>query len=254
MNDRLKRTFSQIQAEEELKKSTREFLVKKTQGYAKTIKNQYRSYVAACASLLFILIGGHWLYFTPIVEISLDINPSIELSLNRLERLISVNGLNDDGLELTNTLDIKFKKYTDAINQILGSENIANLMSNNEIMTITVTGPEGTKSEKVLLEIEACTVKHNNTYCYFAHSEDVAAAHELGLSYGKYRALLEIQTLDPDISHEEIHDMTMREIHDLIDDLSKDNEREQLTDGYGDRYHGFGGGHGGHGNEKHGHC
>ncbi|MEY8338797.1 hypothetical protein AALB16_12380 [Lachnospiraceae bacterium 62-35] len=254
MNDKLKEIFNQIQAEEELKNSTRAFLAQKTQGYTRTIsaKHQYRIYTTACICILFILIGAHWLYFTPTAEISMDINPSIELSINRFDQVISANGYNDDGLELAHALDVKFINYTDAIEQILSNKNIAALLSNNEIMTITVTGPNRTRSSKILSGIEACTAEQRNTYCYFASSEEVAAAHEMGLSYGKYRAFLEVQILDPSITPEIIQDMTMREIHNLIHNLSNGKENETLLDdNRGYRHRGLSSGHRGkEGNER----
>ena len=33
---------------------------------------------------------GHWLYFEPTAEISIDINPSLELELNRFNHVLSV--------------------------------------------------------------------------------------------------------------------------------------------------------------------
>lgn len=244
MNNTLKEIFNQIQAEDELKNSTRVFLTKKTEGYTKvkTKRRKYYVYVAACACLLFMLFGGHWIYFTPIAEISIDINPSIELGVNRFDQVISVNDFNEDGRELSNALDAKYKNYTDVIEQILNDDTITTLLSDNEVMTITVTGSDGLQSDKILSEVEACTAEHKNTYCYFASSQEVATAHEMGLSYGKYRAFLEVQLLDPNITAEVIQGMTMREIRELIDSLSTDSEKEDTT------YNNCGNGHHGHGN------
>ena len=54
----------------------------------------------------------------------------------------------------------------------------------------------------------------------YTHSEEVEKAHESGLSYGKYKAFLELQKLDPTITVEEIQSMTMREIRERISQLS----------------------------------
>lgn len=56
-----------------------------------------------------------------------------------------------------------------------------------------------------------------NAYCYYARSDEVREAHELGLSYGKYRAYCEYRALDPSITVEEVQRMTMRELRDAID-------------------------------------
>lgn len=230
MNNKLKDAFGQIQAEESLKNSTKTFLAQKTQGYSKGVKRPFHVCAAACLCLILLLIGGQWIYFTPTSAISIDINPSLELGINRFDRVISVNGLNDDGQALANVLDIKFKNYTDAINLILENENITFLLSNDEIMTITVTGPDESQSAEILSDIEVCTSEHKNTYCHYSPPAEVSAAHESGLSCGKYRAFLELQAFDPNITPEAIQGMTMREIRDLIDSLSTDTENETSSD------------------------
>lgn len=228
MNNTLKGLFSQIKAEEDLKDRTRLFLENKTNGYTKVKiqKRTYQLYAAACVCLLFMLFGGHLLYFTPVARISIDINPSIEMGVNRFGQIIFVDDFNEDGKELSNVLDVKYKNYTDAIEQILNNDTIAALMSNNEVMTITVVGPDESQSAKILSWVEACTAKQTNTYCYFARSEEVAAAKEMGFSCGKYRAFLELQHLDPNIAPETVLGMTMREIQELIDSLSDGSEND----------------------------
>lgn len=255
MKDELKGIFGQIQAEEELKDSTKAFLRKKTREYTQVNAGKRKYYVPAaiCVCLLFLLAGGHWLYFVPTAEISIDINPSIELGINRFDQVISVNHFNEDGAELSNALDVKFKNYTEAIEQILNDDRIVTLLSDNEIMTITVAGSDGTQSAEILSEVEACTAHHRDTYCYFVSSEEIAGAHETGLSYGKYRAFLELQLLDPYITPETVQNMTMREIRELTESLSTGGEKE--TAPYNERgtgNHGHGNGYrGGRGKKEH---
>lgn len=246
MNNRFKEIFGQIQAEEELKNHTRVFLEQKTQGYTGVkAEKRYPLYAAVCACLLFVLFGGYWLYFTPTAKISIDINPSIELSVNRFDQVISVNDFNEDGQEFSSALNVKYRTYTDAIEQILKNDIIVELLSHDEVMTITVAGPDGLQSEKILSGIKACTAEQNNTYCYSASSEEFAAAHEMGLSCGKYRAFLELQALDPNITPQTVQGMTMREIRDLVDSLSAGGEKDSSSySGRGNRHHRHGGGHG----------
>lgn len=61
---------------------------------------------------------GSWLYFTPTAAISIDINPSIELEVNRFGRVLSVTGYNDDGRVLADSLPIKHLGYADAAEQV----------------------------------------------------------------------------------------------------------------------------------------
>lgn len=228
MNDKIKEAFDQVQAEDALKDKTKAYIFQKTHGYHRARTVNYKPLVAALACIVLLVIGGQWLYFTPTVAISIDINPSVELGVNRFNRIISLEGYNDDGEELVDSLDVKFMDYTEAVNQIIESEDIASLLSNDEVLTIAVVGSDNAQSEEVLSNIQACTSEKNNIYCYYARSEEVEAAHEAGLSYGKYRAYLELQKLDPAVTVDDIKNMTMREIRDRIDELS--NGEEGQTD------------------------
>ncbi len=129
---------------EELKNNTRTFLAKKTREYKKAGIIKYRRLVSAAVCLLFLLLGGRWLYFTPTATISIDINPSIELGINRFDRVISVNSYNDDGQDLADSLKIRFADYTSAVQQIMDNKDISALLSGDGVMTIVITGPTAT--------------------------------------------------------------------------------------------------------------
>ncbi|MDE5587613.1 MAG: hypothetical protein K2J60_00525 [Acetatifactor sp.] len=164
MNKKIKETFEQIRADEKLKDRTKAFLAHKTKGYTDTPKRHLYLYAAVCACLLFLLIGGPLLYFTPTSVISIDINPSLELNVNRFDRIISVNGLNADGRELAAAIDLRFQDYRNALKQLLDDERVIALLSIDEILTITVTGPDETQSVRIFSEIETYTSEHRNTY------------------------------------------------------------------------------------------
>lgn len=247
MNDTFKELFKPIQAEEKLKNQTIAFLEQRTQRYTRTIikPHKYPLYATVCICFLFMLFGGHWLYFTPTAQISIDINPSIEMSINRFDQVIDINDFNEDGRKLADSLNIKYMNYADAVEQILNNDTITALLSNNEIMTITVIGPDGQQSAKILSGVETCTEEWRNTYCFFASSEEVADAHGMGLSCGKYRAFLELQLLAPNITPEAVQEMTMREIRDLIDRLSADSENNPSSyDNWQNGHYGHCGGYG----------
>lgn len=139
MNDKIRQAFDQVQAENELKDKTKDFIFQKTKGYKQEKTANFKYLASAFACVAFLLIGGYWLYFTPTVQISIDINPSVELGVNRFNRIISFESYNDDGKELTDSLDIKFMDYSEAVNKIIDSEEILTLLENNEVMTIPLS-------------------------------------------------------------------------------------------------------------------
>ena len=225
MNDPLKEAFDQIHAEEELKEKTRAYLREQTRNYQRTRSFSYRPLLSAAACLLLLVCLGLWrVYFTPVSVISIDINPSLELELNRFDRVLSVEGYNEDGQALADSLDLRFLNYQEALEQVLSSDTVVSCLAQNEYLSIAVVDDNTQRQETLLAGVQACTAGHGQTHCYAADSTDLEAAHHLGLSYGKYQAYLELQALDPDITPQEVQNMTMREIRQLIADLSASSE------------------------------
>jgi hypothetical protein len=71
---------------------------------------------AACLVLLAGVAAGT--YYTPTRYVSLDVNPSIEYKVNMYNRVISAKGVNDDGTEIIDGIQLgklKNKKITDAV-------------------------------------------------------------------------------------------------------------------------------------------
>lgn len=231
MMPRIKEAFDKICAEDELKARTRAFLIQKTNGYTKGCVQNFQRLAAIAACFLSLLAGSYWIYFIPTAEISIDVNPSIELGINRFDQVVSVKGRNDDGKELADSLHLRFTNYTEAIHRTLESKKIVALLSDDETVTIAVIGADEERCARMLSNIESCTAGRKNTYCYLTHSDQVAAAHEMGLSYGKYSAFLELQALDPNITSEEIQDMSMREILNRINVQSPNHENMTQEDG-----------------------
>lgn len=256
MEHKIREAFDSIHAEENLKETTRTFLLEQTNEYGEKASRKfaYRRAVPVLLSLFLLVIGfgGYRIYFTPTSVISIDMNPSLELGVNRFDRVISVEGFQEEGKALAASLSIRHMEYIEALEEIMANERVIEGLSEDEILTISVIGNGGEQNQKMLATIEASTAGHKNTYCYYADTEDVKEAHHTGISYGKYRAFLEVQALDPDITTEDIQEMTMREIHDLTDDHSsgchdhiqdvESSEQEGQTSGAEDE---AGSGHGG---------
>ena len=223
MNEKIiKEAFHQVKAGEELKNHTKQFVYDKTKGYSKrhTYKFRYALIPVACVLMLFI---GYQMYFTPTLAISIDINPSIEMEVNRFDKVIAINGYNEDGEELLSQInDVKYMNYADAVNQIIENKEISTLLSNDEIMIISIIGDDDEQSLRILSDIEAYTSKDTNIHCYHGYYEELDEANELGLSYGKYHAYQKLRSLNINISIEEVRSMSMREIHDLLESYSQD--------------------------------
>ncbi len=244
MDDRIRKALEGIRAEEELKAHTETYLLEYMR--KKQSRKVWRHFVpavaaAVCLLLVCVCAGGWKLYFTPTAAVSIDINPSVELEVNRFDRVLSVTGFNEDGQELADSLAIRFMDCEEAVAQILESETVSGLISGDGLLEITVAGNNDAQCGRILSELETSTEDEANARCYSASMEDVENAHEAGLSLGKYRVFLEVQALDPDITPEEVQGMTMREIRELIRELSGSGEDMAEEDNTGNHGHGWNG-------------
>lgn len=184
-----------------LKESTRAFLREKTGNYtAPEPRRRSEGFrrlapALACAALLVVGLSGYQAYFTPTSAISIDINPSVELEINRFDRVITVEGLNDDGTALAAELNVRFLSYDDALEQIIASDAIQQCLADDGVLSIVVSGDNEVQQQEILSCAQRCTSGESNAHCYAGSSEDLAEAQALGLPLGKYHAYEELHAL-----------------------------------------------------------
>jgi len=71
-------------------------------------KNINKLVMCSALTAMIAIAGGItlWAYKTPYSYVSLDVNPSIEYSLNRFDKVISITAVNNDGQEILNKLEL----------------------------------------------------------------------------------------------------------------------------------------------------
>lgn len=71
---------------------------------------------AASAAAAVVIFGtGAWAYFSPYKYVSLDVNPSIEYTVNRFDRVLSAAAVNEDGEAILQNLDLNNKSIDEAV-------------------------------------------------------------------------------------------------------------------------------------------
>ena len=255
-----KESLDEIRADDRLTARTKDYLAQQIHQKKRQPRPALRAAAAAACLLILVSAGGAWLYLTPAAYISIDINPSLELGINRFDRVVSVESFNDDGEDLAEQLDIRYMDYNDALEQLLSEQAVQAYLTEGAFMSVTVACGNDAKSSQILENVESCTAGHSNISCHSANIEEMHEAHSAGLSLGKYRAYLELKSLDPSITIDEIRSLSMREIRNLIDaynakdsapDSSNDSDAEDTSPG-GNTDHGYhhGVGHGCRGEEN----
>ncbi len=218
MTNRIHDAFDIIHTDKDLKEHTIQFL----QEQAEKKQQQGRHFLVPVSAVLvsFLLIVGirgyTWIQ-APISYISIDINPSVELELNRLDRVISATAYNEDGTKLLDGQNLKGKDYREAIRQLVGSNSMDAYPSGGLLLVFTVAAGQQEKQQELLVSLEEEGLLPEYQISYAAADITTASeAHCHGMSIGKYHAYLELHQYDPTINVEECHGMTMQEISEQI--------------------------------------
>lgn len=176
---------------------------------AQTVPYIFLVRIAACV-LLFISIPtwGYNIYFEETALISLDVNPSIELSVNRFDRIIDVRSLNDSGYDILEKAKVKNQSLDHAITTLFNS-GLGDFISTNPLVTFTVFSDNTQNEQQLLSRVQDTaddyiTAHHSgaNVEVLSVDEDMVNHAHEYNVTAGKYAALLELQGVAPEIEIE----------------------------------------------------
>lgn len=241
MQNKIKNAFDVVRADPALKSKALDVALR----HSARRSAPARRWVPAMACLLVVVLalGGCGVYFTPTSVISVDVNPSVELSVNRFHRVISANGCNADGETLLDGLSLRFLDYRDALRTILAADTVTHSLSEGEVLSISVADADEARQTAMLSEIAQTTAGEENAYCFPSQPQDVEEAHHLGLSCGRYRVFSQIQALDPDFDPQDAAQMTMAQLRDLLSQLAEEFP-DQLPEDDLFAHHGENGHHG----------
>ena len=218
MDNQIKEAFGAIQAPERLKRTAKAALRKRTFDYGRNVYRirRYRRRLAAGLLSLVLVLSGCGLWFLPTTNIAVDINPSIHIRVNALDRVISVEGTNADGVALAEQLDVDGMLYDDAIQRILLSEGLERFLKNNQMISISMSGGGSDErltdmANKVLCRAYNIAGKENIFYCQ-VDMETIKAARAENLCIPRYLAWQQLLKTDPAITTDEIREMSIEQI------------------------------------------
>lgn len=225
--NRVYNAFNRIQADKNLKDSTKEFLLEKRK---RRIWDAYslvfqRVLAAVCMALVVTAgIKGYSWVQKPVSYVSIDINPSIELELNRFDKVVTVTAYNEEAEDILNNLSLKGRKYTDALRVIVDSKAMQSYMTEESKLYITVAADNNYQCK-----IEAGVEHYCGHIGHYAKSvradiDMVSEAHSNGLSLGKYYAYLQLTQYDDTVTVDHCKEMSISQIHGLIEEHQHDGE------------------------------
>lgn len=206
--------------------------------------------LAACLALAAVGVGGYAWAQAPCAYVAIDVNPSIELGINRLGNVASVRAYNEDGERLLQVLDLDGLAYADAMAAL--EERLRGYLDDGATVEMTVVCDD----ERQAAELEQVGVGclgasgSGSVHCSHASSEEHHAAESAGMGLGKYRLYLELVDAGVNISPKEASAMTMRELRALLEDAGSASAGGSGSDA--GQASGRAGGHGNGSRDEHG--
>lgn len=205
MGKKIREAFNQIHADEALKLHTicrvKEQLERRHYRpvfFKRLFLRPVRSAVAVC-SLLFLTLGGfggYRMYYAEAAAVSIDINPSIELSLNRWGVVVGENGFGQDGEAWLSTVNLTHLRYEQAVERLLTSDMAEGYLAEGAVVSVTLEAGHREEEEQLLRGLEASvnqtlTQHHEGVTAEYgcASSQEREEAHHYGMSVGKYCAI-----------------------------------------------------------------
>lgn len=186
----------------------------------KVVRKRRRAWLAA-ACLLLALVGvmgfGVRDYLQPTAYVGIDMNPSIELAVNRYDVVVQVRGVNEDGQRVIDAVDVRFLPFDQALDKLTDSSAFASYVREDSLVEIAVTSDDEQQALQLCAQGDSCLSRtgHHGS-CHVANSADRLAAVEAGMGVARYQAAQELLALDSDLTLEDCKSMSMRELRDRI--------------------------------------
>ena len=198
----------------------------------KTTKRSWTSLIAACLAVM--LLGGGLFYQRANAVasvVSLDVNPSIELKVNRSEKVLVCTPLNEDAkailADMSNGADLKGAKLDVAVNAIVGSlVRNGYLDSISSAIMISVEDKDTARAEKLQRELTSAvdgvlqTSEAKAAVLTQTLTQDAAReqqARENNISTGKTALVNCVLAINPSLRFDALAKLSVEELKDLAE-------------------------------------
>jgi hypothetical protein len=186
------------------------------------VKNRLLAYASLAAVLLLFIVGGYKGFTTPYGLVSLDVNPSIEYTINIFDRVLRVDAVNDDGEAILSQIEQKTLLHSpvgDAIDatitQLQANGYLAEADDNYVVLSANAANEAHAEKLAVSLRNRISVRAGLSVESVAVTGNEVEQAHSLGTSAGKLYLIekLKASSDDPDSFDEsEWIDVPVRDI------------------------------------------
>ena len=170
--------------------------------------------IAACLALVACLIGGVADFLRPVAYVGIDVNPSVELTLNRFDIVVGTHALNDDGQRALDEASCMWRAFDDAARDLDGAMRA--IAGEGAVVEVSIDCDNESRYAALATQSNNCFGCNGEAHCARTNAKERQAAHDSGMGVAKYRAYQALQEAGVDISAEECASMSMRELRDML--------------------------------------
>ncbi len=197
-------------------------------GGQKNMKNTVRNLTAVAAAAVLLVGGtaGFAVYNTNYKvasTISLDVNPSVEITANRREDVLAVTALNDDGRKIIGDMDFSGSSIDVTVNALIGSmlrEGYLSDLANSILISVDDSdAAHGEALQKKLADDVNAILQVNSfdgavlSQTLVKDSDAWTLADEYGITAGKAQLVNEIVAGNPVHTFEELAPLSINELN-----------------------------------------
>ena len=170
--------------------------------------------IAACLALVACLIGGVADFLRPVAYVGIDVNPSVELTLNRFDVVVGTCALNDDGQRALDEAPCMWRAFDDAARDLDGAMRA--IAGEGAVVEVSIDCDNENRYAALAAQSDNCFGCNGEAHCDRTNAEERQAAHDSGMGVAKYRSYQALQEAGVDISAEECASLSMRELRSML--------------------------------------
>lgn len=194
--------------------------------------------VAAAACLCLVTAGGgawHYQYQNRQIDsvIGIDVNPSVELSISRKNRILKAEPLNADAESIMEDMDLKGVELNVAVNAVIGSMVTHGYLGDLDNAILVTVSNDSIKKATVLrtsvVEDIEQTLQENQVkavvYDQQVIEEDAVRklADTYGISYGKAYFLKELISQNENLTEADMERLSTMNMEEIAREIAKDS-------------------------------
>lgn len=170
-------------------------------------------YYAVPIFILALLVIG-FVASQPANSLTMDVNPSIEIVTNRLNRVVEINPLNDDAKELLKGFDPKDKNLEKTVNDLVDLMILTGYIKGGEDNIVMITVSDDSVDNQLVEKVNRAIMAmlENKQIEATILNQAISKKYKEEKKTGVQLAAEKLQEIDESLSAEQINSMTVREL------------------------------------------